>query len=73
MYCIGLTERQRKDALPMPNDRFFTLAAEFETLEKRLKDCTDPAERRGLLQEMRPLLREMDRLLELRLSGSRKR
>lgn len=72
MYCIGLTEGWRKDTLPMPSDRFFTLAAEFETLEKRLKDSTDPAERRGLLQEMRPLLKEMDLLIKLRLSESRK-
>lgn len=53
----------------MPNhERFTTLAAEFETLEGRLEKSTDPAERRGLLAEMQPILKELQRLAQLRLA-----
>ena len=68
-YSIGLRSGGSDDYAPMPHhERFTTLAAEFETLEARLEKSTDPGERRGLLAEMQPILKELQRLAQLRLA-----
>ena len=60
---------------PMPNadQRFESLAAEFETLAERMRVCRDPELRLVLLRRMKVLLDEIDALVFTSLSWHKKR
>jgi hypothetical protein len=47
----------------MPEKPFQKIAEKFGSLSQKLKRCTDPAKRLGLLKEFRATLAEADRMI----------
>ena len=46
----------------MQTDNFEQLKRDFQTLGKKLKDCTDKAERKRLLAKMKATIDKLDRI-----------
>jgi molecular chaperone GrpE (heat shock protein) len=60
---LATTERHRRSARHMNNDRLAVLQAEFESASKRFNEAREPAEKRALLQRMGEAMRQMDNVV----------